>query len=212
SIVASYGRFAWLRNLIQLTPSLLASIPTFVIGIFLLEYFSFQLHWIPAVDDGSFTALLAPAVALGLGAAAPLAQVLTTSIRKTRAEPFVHVAQAKGAGERRVFRLDVLRNSVLPLLTLLGLTFGELIAGSIVTETVFARNGIGSLTVTSVENQDLPVVQGVVLVAAAIYVLINLLVDLAYPLIDPRILLTQGRRPRRIRRLALPTRPTGVNA
>jgi peptide/nickel transport system permease protein len=99
------------------------------------------------------------------------------------------VLHAKGAGEGYIFRKDVLRNSSLPVLTLLGLAVGELIAGSVVTESVYARAGIGQLTVSAVNTQDLPVVQGVVLLSTAAYVVVNLVVDLVYPLIDPRILL-----------------------
>lgn len=190
AILSNYGRFHWVRTGVQLLPGVFSSVPTFIVGILFIEFFSFGLHLFPAVDNGSFSALLAPAIALGIFVSAPTAQVLGGSISKTRAEPFVHVALAKGASEAFVFRRDVFRNSALPMLTLLGLVFGELIAGSIVTEAVFSRNGIGELTVQAVTNQDLPVVQGVVLVAAVGYIVINLAVDLVYPLIDPRILIT----------------------
>jgi peptide/nickel transport system permease protein len=193
---SNYAPFKWLRSFVRLLPGLFASIPTFIVGILAIEFFAFGLHLFPPVDNGSFSALLAAAIVLGLLISAPAAQVLGGAINKTRSEPFIHVALAKGASEAFVFRKDVFRNSALPLLTLLGLMFGELIAGSVVTEAVFSRNGIGELTVQSVNSQDLPVVQGIVLVAATGYIVINLLVDLAYPLIDPRILLTTASRPR----------------
>jgi peptide/nickel transport system permease protein len=189
ALLINYGHWAWLRNLISAAPALFASVPTFVVGIIALQYLSFRAHLIPSVDDGSLRALLAPAATLGLVIAAPLSQVFASSIRSTRAQPFVHVLHAKGAGEGYIFRKDVLRNSSLPVLTLLGLAFGELIASSVVTETVFARKGIGQLVVGSVNTQDLPVVQGVVLLSTAAYVVVNLVVDLAYPFIDPRILI-----------------------
>jgi peptide/nickel transport system permease protein len=188
AVLINYGPWRWLRSLTTAVPSLFASVPTFVVGIVALQYLSFRLHLIPSVDDGSVRALVAPAATLGLVVAAPLAQVLATSMRATRRQPFVHVLQAKGAGERYIFRKDVLRNSLLPVLTLLGLAVGELIAGSVVTESVYARAGIGQLTVSAVNTQDLPVVQGVVLLSTAAYVVVNLAVDLAYPLVDPRIL------------------------
>jgi peptide/nickel transport system permease protein len=188
ALLVNYGRWSWLRNLLAGAPSLFASVPTFVVGILALQYLSFRAHLIPSVDNGSFVALLAPAATLGLVIAAPLAQVFGASIRSTRAQPFVHVLHAKGAGERFIFRKDVFRNSSLPVLTLLGLAFGELIAGSVVTESVFARDGVGSLVVSAVNTQDLPVVQGVVILSTAAYVVVNLAVDLAYPIIDPRIL------------------------
>ena len=210
-----YAPWAWLRSFVGSLPPLFGSVPTFVVGILLLQILAFQLGLIPSVDDGSFRALVAPAVTLGIVLAATLAQVFATSVRHTRRQAYVHVQFARGAGEGYIFRKDVLRNSVRPVLTLLGLAFGELIAGSVVTEAVFARNGIGQLIVGSVITQDLPVVQGVVLVSAAAYVVSNLAVDLAYPFIDPRILVdgrarraTRGPR----RRAAAATAPTPSTA
>lgn len=188
ALLINYGPGAWLRNLVAGVPALFASVPTFVVGILALQYLSFRAHLVPPVDDGSFRALVAPAVTLGLVIAAPLSQVFSASIRTTRRQPFVHVLHAKGAGEGYIFRKDVFRNSSLPVLTLLGLAFGELIAGSVVTESVYARQGIGKLIVDAVSTQDLPVVQGVVLLSTVAYVVVNLVVDLAYPFIDPRIL------------------------
>lgn len=197
-IAGSYAPWRWLRGGLQSVPALSASVPTFVVGILILEYFSFTLHAIPAVDDGSFRALIGPALTLGIAVSAPLSQVFSTSIAATRRQPFVHVLRARGAGEGYIFGRGVLRNSALPVLTLLGLAVGELIAGSVVTETVFSRDGIGQLTLNAVSTEDLPVVQGVVLVSTAGYVLVNLLVDVVYPLVDPRIRAEiAARRPRR---------------
>jgi peptide/nickel transport system permease protein len=186
-ITGSYLPWRWLRGALQSVPALSASVPTFVVGILILEYFSFTLHLIPAVDDGTFQALVGPAFTLGIAVSAPLSQVFSSSIAATRRQPFVHVLRARGAGEGYIFGRGVLRNSALPVLTLLGLAAGELIAGSVVTETVFSRDGIGQLTLNAVNTDDLPVVQGVVLVSTVGYVLVNLLVDLVYPLVDPRI-------------------------
>lgn len=188
ALVANYAPWAWLRGLLDSAPALFASVPTFVVGVLALQYLSFRWHLIPSVDNGTFLALLAPAATLGFVVAAPLAQVFAASVRATRRQPFVHVALARGASEGYLFRKDVLRNSSLPVLTLLGLAVGELIAGAVVTESVYARQGIGQLTVGAVGTQDLPVVQGVVLLSTVAYVLVNLAVDLAYPFIDPRVL------------------------
>ncbi|MFD6451198.1 ABC transporter permease [Nocardia sp. NPDC060220] len=188
AVAANYAPWAWLRGVFDSAPALFASVPTFVVGVLVLQYLSFRWHLIPSVDDGTVLALIAPAATLGLIVAAPLAQVFATSVRTTRQRPFVHVVAARGAGEGYIFRKDVLRNSSLPVLTLLGLAFGELIAGAVVTESVYARQGIGQLTVGAVDTQDLPVVQGVVLLSTLAYVLVNLAVDLAYPFIDPRVL------------------------
>jgi peptide/nickel transport system permease protein len=187
-VIANYAPWRSVRELVASFPALFGSIPTFVVGILLLQFFSFGFRWIPASDDGSFVALLAPAITLGILIAAPLAQVFTTSIRSVREQPFAHVLHARGAGQAYIFRRGVLRNSSMPVLTLLGLACGELIAGAVVTEAVFARPGLGQLTVGAVSTQDLPVLQGVVLVAALAYVTVNFLVDVAYPFIDPRVL------------------------
>ena len=189
ALAINYAPWSWVRTATGSVPALFASVPTFVAGIVVLQYLSFRFRLIPSVDDGSFRALLAPAATLALVVAAPLSQVFATSIRSTRRQPFVHVLHAKGASEGSIFRKGVLRNSSLPVLTLLGLAFGELIAGSVVTESVYARPGIGQLVVGSVNTQDLPVVQGVVLLSTIAYVVINLTVDLAYPFVDPRILI-----------------------
>lgn len=186
-LLANYARWSWLRGLIASLPVVFASIPTFVVGVLALQFLAFQLQVIPSADDGTVAALIAPAATLGILIAAPLSQVFTGSIERTRRQSFVHVLYARGAGEGYAFRRGVLRNSALPVLTLAGLAVGELLAGSVVTEAVFARNGLGQLTISAVSTQDLPVLQGVVLVAALAYVSANLLVDLAYPLIDPRI-------------------------
>ncbi|CCW10603.1 ABC transporter permease (plasmid) [Rhodococcus aetherivorans] len=193
-IAINYAPWGWLRGIAASIPVLFGSVPTFVVGILALQFLSFGLHLIPSTDDGSFTALFAPAATLGILISASLAQVLAKAIAKVRALPFVHVLHARGATERYIFGRGVVRNSSLPVLTLLGLACGELIAGSVVTESVYARPGLGMLTVNAVSTQDLPVLQGVVLVAALAYVSVNLLVDLAYPFIDPRILVEGGKR------------------
>lgn len=215
ALASNYAPWAWLRGLFGAAPALFASVPTFVVGILALQFLSFRFHLIPSVDDGSLLALIAPAATLGLLIAAPISQVFALSIHATRRAPFVHVLHAKGAGEGYIFRKDVLRNSSLPVLTLLGLALGELIAGSVVTESVYARDGIGQLTVGAVDTQDLPVVQGVVLLSTAAYVLVNLAVDLIYPFVDPRVLVdgrtqrvtrvrrTRGRKP--VARVVAPT-------
>jgi peptide/nickel transport system permease protein len=211
AVLINYARWSWLRNVFGSVPALFGSVPTFVVGILALQFFSFGIHLIPSSDNGSFLALIAPAVTLALVIAAPLAQVLATSVGATRKLPFVHVLQARGAGEGYIFGRGVLRNSSLPVLTLLGLACGELIAGSVVTEAVFARKGIGQLTVSAVSTQDLPVLQGVVLIATLAYVTVNLLVDVAYPFLDARIL-PDGKSQRVTRRKAAVLPPSAQRA
>lgn len=193
-IVGNYARWRFVRDAVGALPLVFASVPTFVVGVVLLQVFSFRWGLIPAIDDGSVLALIAPGITLGILVSASLGQVFLHSVRQTRKQPFIGVAAARGLSARYLFGRSVLRNSSLPVLTLLGLAVGELIAGTVITEAVFARHGIGGLLLTAVQTQDLPVVQGVVLVSAAAFVLSSLLVDLLYPLIDPRILQAPARR------------------
>lgn len=175
------------RNFFRALPSFMVSLPGFWIAILLLQFFSFQLGWVNVVDPTPLEGLILPSLTLAVPMAAPLMQVLIRSIDEVRAQPFVQVIRARGASEARIFWRDVLRNSLLPAITMAGLLFGELVGGAVVTETVFGRAGLGSLTVNAVSSRDMPVLLGVVLIAATAYVLINLIVDLLYPVLDVRL-------------------------
>ncbi len=168
-------------------PSFLVSLPGFWVAILLLQFFSFRLGWVNVIDPGPLEGLVLPTLTLVVPMAAPLTQVLIRSIDEVKGQPFVQVLRARGAGEPRIFWRNVLRNATLPALTMAGLLFGELISGAVVTETVFGRTGLGSLVVTAVSNRDTPVLLGVVALAAVAYVVINLVVDLLYPVFDVRL-------------------------
>ena len=131
--------------------------------------------------------LILPVITLSIPVAATLSQVLIRAINEAKQQSFVPVVRARGASEARVFFGNILRNAALPSLTIAGVLFGELVGGAVVTETVFSRTGIGNLTVNAVANRDTPVLMAVVVIAATVYVLINLIVDLLYPIIDPRL-------------------------
>jgi len=184
---ASLTGLRWLRNALQSLPSLFISIPTFWLGIALIQVFSFQLRWIPVINPGEWTGLILPVITLAIPISAPLAQILIRSIDRVQTRPFVAVARAKGAGQRRVLWHHVARNALLPALTIAGLLLGELIAGALITETVFGLSGLGQLTQQAVNNQDVAVLQAIVMISATGFVLINLLVDAISPLLDPRI-------------------------
>jgi len=184
---ASVTGLRWLRNALQSLPSLFISIPTFWLGIALIQVFSFQLRWIPVINPGEWTGLILPVITLAIPISAPLAQILIRSIDRVQTRPFVAVARAKGAGQRRVLWHHVARNALLPALTIAGLLLGELIAGALITETVFGLSGLGQLTQQAVNNQDVAVLQAIVMISATGFVLINLLVDAISPLLDPRI-------------------------
>ncbi len=187
AFVSNLTGFGWLRSTLQMLPSLFVSVPTFWLGIVLIQLFSFRLKLIPIINPGEWQGVILPIATLALPISAPLAQILIRSIDAVQTQPFVAVARAKGASRSGVLWRHVARNAMLPALTIAGMLFGELIAGALITETVFGRSGLGQLTQQAVVNQDVAVLQAIVLISAAAFVIINLLVDLLFPLLDPRL-------------------------
>lgn len=177
----------WLSNALQSLPVLFISLPTFWLGIALIQLFSFQLRWIPVINPSPLQGLILPIIAVAVPISAPLAQILLRSMDQVAAQPFVAVARAKGMSETGVLWRHVIGNALLPVLNIAGLLLGELIAGALITETVFGRGGLGQLTQQAVNDQDIAVLQAVVMISALGFVLINLLVDLLMPLFDPRL-------------------------
>lgn len=192
AFLSSMAPFTWLRNLVQSLPSLFISVPVFWLAIMLIQIFSFRLKLVSVINPGPWESLILPVATLSVPIAAPLAQILIRNIDEIRTRPFVGVARAKGAGELHLLWRHVARNALLPTLTIAGVLFGELLAGAVVTETVFGLNGIGGLTEKAVGNQDLSVLQAVVVLSAAAFVTINLAVDLAYPFLDQRLRTRSG--------------------
>lgn len=176
-----------ISNLLQSLPVLFISLPTFWLGIALIQIFSFQLHWVPVINPGPLQGLVLPVIAVAIPISAPLAQILLRTMDHIAAQPFVAVARAKGMSETRVLWRHVTGNALLPTLNIAGLLLGELIAGALITETVFGRSGLGQLTQQAVNNQDIAILQAVVMISALGFVVINLLVDLLMPMLDPRL-------------------------
>ncbi|TNU76503.1 ABC transporter permease [Miniimonas arenae] len=187
AFAASLSPFSWLATLLRSLPSLFISVPVFWLGIVLIQLFSFRLGWISVIRPGPVEALILPVLTLAVPISAPLAQVLLRAIDDVRAQPFVAVVRAKGASEPWLLVRNVLRNAALPAMTIAGVLLGELIGGAVVTETVFARFGIGRLTADALNAQDTPVLQAIVIIAAAVFVVVNLAVDLLAPVLDPRL-------------------------
>jgi len=187
AFLSTLAPFGWLRAGIQSLPSLFISVPTFWLGITLIQIFSFRLKLIPVIGGTDVQSLILPVITLAIPIAAPLAQILVRTIDHVNTQPFVEVVRAKGASSSWVLWRHVAKNATLPALTIAGVLFGELIAGAVVTETVFGRNGIGRLTQEAVSNQDTSVLQAIVVLSAAVYVVVNLVVDLLYPVLDPRL-------------------------
>ncbi|AIG64576.1 peptide ABC transporter permease [Corynebacterium atypicum] len=185
--VAALERPRWLAAAVRQLPALMVSWPSFWVGIILIQVVSFQLGWVPVIEPSEAQALILPAITLAIPVAAPLAQVLVRSVEDVKTQPFVAATRARGASPTWLFWRTVLRSALLPAVTMAGLIFGELVGGAVVTEAVFGRRGLGALTVDAVAYRDTPVLLAVVVISAAAFVLINLIVDLIYPLLDPRL-------------------------
>jgi peptide/nickel transport system permease protein len=197
AIVSTYTRHRALGQFLLALPPLGVAIPAFWFALLLLQWFSFAIPIFPAMGDQGLASIVLPAVTLALPTGATIAQLLSKSLVTTLREPYIDTAWAKGSSRARIHFGHALRNAALPALTMAGLLIGQLLAGTVVTETVFSRPGIGRVTASAVGAQDVPVVQGVVVFAAVVFVLANLLVDLIYPLLDPRIQVGRSRRARR---------------
>lgn len=191
SVLATVGRVRIIRDFFQALPALFVSLPSFWLGIVLIQFASFRLGLVPVIGGTDAQNLILPTITLSVPISAPLAQVLIRSIDEVREQPFVTAVRSRGAGELRILLGDVLRNCLLPVLTIAGLLFGELVGGAVVTEAVFGRAGLGSMTVQAVANRDTPVMLAIVVIAAAVYILINLMVDLLYPVFDARLRRTE---------------------
>jgi peptide/nickel transport system permease protein len=163
------------------------AVPNFWLGPLLILVFSLWLGWTPISGMQGPLSLILPAITLGTGLAAVLARMVRASLLEVMGEDYVRTARAKGLAEADVLRHHALRNAWLPVLTLLGLQLGALLGGAVITETIFAWPGIGSLLVEAIQARDFPVVQGAVLLIAALYVAVNTATDLAYLSVDPRV-------------------------
>ncbi|MFT8523400.1 MULTISPECIES: ABC transporter permease [Gluconobacter] len=176
-----------LRQTFHALPGFWSAIPLYWSGIFIIQVLSFKLHLLPVVGVGPWEGVILPALAVSLPIAAPQAKLLLQQIEETERLPFVMAIRTKGASQASVFFRHVLPNSVTPSLTMAGLSFGELIAGAIVTETIFGLNGLGRLTRDAVSGQDVAVLQAIVMIGATGFVATNLAVDLLIPLINPTL-------------------------
>ena len=187
AFLATFVQVRWLRRLLERLPAVGVSLPTFFVGLLLIQLFSFTLRWFPAAGTDGVATLVLPAVTMALPTSGILAQVLIRSLNDTLGEAYVTTARAKGLGRVVIHLKHAFKNAALPALTILGLLFGATITQAVVAETVFSRIGVGRLAQQAVLAQDIPIVQGVVVIAAALFVGINLIVDLIYPLLDPRV-------------------------
>ena len=163
------------------------SIPAFWLGLMLIQLFAVTLGWLPITGDRGLRGLIMPALALGLAEAAIITRMTRATLVEVLRTDYIRTARAKGLAEQSVVWRHALRNAFLPILTMIGMQFGTLFGGAVIIENVFARQGLGTLVTQAVINRDFPVVQSCVLVAATLYVLVNLVVDILYAVVDPRI-------------------------
>lgn len=197
-VVAAIKRKTIWDTLSSSTALLGVSIPNFWLGSMLILGLAVALPIFPVAGlqypwytREGLTELVLPAITLGTGTAAILARMTRSSLLEVLQSDFVRTARAKGMPEKRVIWVHALRNAMVPIITLIGLNFGSILSGSLVTEQVFAINGIGQLTVSALTNRDFPVIQAVTLILAASFVIVNFLVDIVYALVDPRINVAQ---------------------
>jgi len=163
------------------------SFPNFALGPILILVFSIKVGWLPVSGAGSFTNLVLPAITMGSALAAILTRMVRTSMLEELSQDYIRTARAKGLNETTVVYRHALRNAMIPVITVLGLQFGALLAGAIVTEKIFSWPGIGRLTVDAISNRDYYVVQGCILAIGLTYVLVNFLTDFVYSVVNPRI-------------------------
>ncbi|GED67149.1 glutathione ABC transporter permease [Brevibacillus reuszeri] len=163
------------------------SLPVFWLGLMLILLFAYYLNLLPSGGNDGFRHFILPAIALGLSSSAILARLTRSSMLEVINQDFVRTARAKGVREKLVIYKHTLKNAMIPIITIIGLEFGTLLGGAVLTETVFSINGLGRFIIQSIQFRDYPSIQGSILFVAAIFVIINLIVDLCYGLVDPRV-------------------------
>jgi ABC-type dipeptide/oligopeptide/nickel transport system permease component len=186
-IISALWRSTWIDMGAMLFAILGVSMPIFWLASMLIFIFAVTLGWFPITAGGGWNRLVLPALALGLISSATLARLVRSSVLEVLSQPFVTTARSKGLPEVAIVARHVLKNAFIPIITVMGLQFGTLLSGAVITETVFARPGLGKLLIDSILIKDFPVIQAIILIIALAYVLINLLVDVSYAVLDPRI-------------------------
>jgi ABC-type dipeptide/oligopeptide/nickel transport system permease component len=186
-ITAALHRGRWQDNALGVVSLLGLSFPGFALGPILILVVSIKLGWLPVSGAGGWDHLVLPAVTMGSALAAILTRMVRTAMLEELGQDYIRTARAKGLPEPTIVYKHALRNAMIPVLTLIGLQFGALLAGAIVTETIFSWPGIGRLTVSAISNRDYALVQGCILAVGLTYVLVNLVTDVLYMVVNPRI-------------------------
>ncbi len=186
-IVAATHQNSWVDSLTMVISLLGVSVPGFWLALILVFVFAISLDWLPATGTQGIRSLILPVTVLAVEQIALIARLVRANMVEVLRDDYVRTARAKGLRERSVLTGHALRNALLPSITLLGLNFGYLLAGAVIVETIFARPGIGRLIVEGILNKDFPLVQGAILLTAVVYLIVNLITDISYGLVDPRV-------------------------
>jgi ABC-type dipeptide/oligopeptide/nickel transport system permease component len=185
--VAATARYPMVDSAVMAFSLIGLSMPTFWSGLLLILTFSLKLGWLPITESEGVAALILPAVTLAAPASAVLARITRSSVLEVLRQEFIRTARSKGVAHHLVVVRHALRNALIPVLTILGLQFGALLAGAVIVESVFARPGLGRLAVNAILSRDFPLAQGIVLIVGVMYVFVNATIDLLYGFLDPRI-------------------------
>lgn len=186
-IITAYKANSWLDNLLRVIVVFGAAMPSFWVGPMLILIFAVGLRLLPVQGSMTTQGMILPVLTLGIGAMAGLSRLTRASMLEVLNSDYIRTARAKGLREQAVVLGHAFRNALIPALTLIGVQIGLLLGGSVITEKIFGLPGMGTLAINAIHNRDYPVVQGVVLVIAAIYLIVNLVVDVAYAFVNPRI-------------------------
>jgi peptide/nickel transport system permease protein len=186
-IITAYWHDTWLDNVMRIITVAGASVPTFWLGLMFILIFAVWLGVLPVQGSLKFKGLIMPAISLGVGTAAFLGRLVRGAMLEVLNSDYIRTARAKGLGEFWVVMRHALRNALIPIITVAGFEIGGLLGGAVITENIFGLSGMGALTITAIFNRDYPVIQGTVLVVALTYLFVNIVVDVLYAYVDPRI-------------------------
>ncbi len=189
-VIAAVKQYSWIDNFISVVGLLGMSVPGFWLGPMLILIFAIELNWLPVSERGGIDHLILPAFSLGLALSAILMRMTRASMLEVKKEDYIRTAQSKGLPPARVYFKHALRNALMPVITIVGLQFGALLTGTVITETIFDWPGIGTLFFNAIQQRNYPLVQGCVLFISLTYVLVNLLTDIAYAVANPKVRLS----------------------
>ncbi len=186
-ILAAVFRDRPIDTMVMASSTVGQSMPSFWLGLLLISLFGVWLRWLPVMGSGGLAELILPSVTIGLITSALIARMTRSSLLEVLGEDYIRTARGKGLGEARLVLVHGLRNAALPVVTIIGLQFGNLLAGAFIVEVVFSYHGVGELAITAINQRDFPLIQGILLIVASTYVLVNTGIDLVYGLLDPRV-------------------------